>query len=271
MNNKYRFTIPTNDKYINLPVEIKWDFYGRDDTIEEYVEDVLEEVIGVAEDFEIGRFSHNEYPNPSIENKATSINYNFFFFNGGDVNTSIDTDWSCSYIAEGFTPQEVYYYSKPFTKSFFKLDFYDTPNPISQKNYFTVIIPVQQGRSENVSISQFKPNVDIRIPSYTLDYVGDKEGFFLYWLRNPEFVNISTFYMSAKFFDAKQGVFVKMMNTRQSEIPSDRFVFDGSQYFYYTVNLDYDNKTYEVKNKSNQRVGTVSNPINWYEYVNPPQ
>jgi hypothetical protein len=269
--NKYKFTIPTNDKFINLPVEIKWDFYGRDDSIEEYVEDVLEEVIGVAEDFEVGRFSHQEYVETNNPNIQTSINYNFFFFNGADINTSVVSDWQCSYIPEGFTPQEVYYYRPPFTKSFFKLDFYDTPNTVSQTNYFTIIIPVQQGKSQSVTISQFTQNVNIRIPSYTLDYVGDKEGFFIYWLRKPEFVDISTFYMSAKFFDGKEGVFVKMMNKPQSSIPSDKFVFNGDEYFYYKVTLDYDKKNYVVTDTLNQRVGTSFNPINWYEYVNPPQ
>jgi hypothetical protein len=269
--NKYKFTIPTNDKYINLPVEIKWDFYGRDDSLEEYVEEVLKDIIGVAEDFEVGRFSHNEYTEDLNPNIQTSVNYDFHFFNGANIDTSTNSDWQISYIPEGFTPQEVYYYRKPFTKSFFKLDFYDTPNPISQKNYFTVIIPVQQGRFQSTTISPFRPDVDIRVPSYTLDYVGDKEGFFLYWLRNTEFINISTFYMSAKFFDAKEGVFVKMMNTPQSQIPSNKYVFDGGRYFYYTVNLDYNNKTYEVRNNLNQRVGVSSNPIKWYEYVNPPQ
>lgn len=267
--NRYKFTIPTNDKYINLPVEIKWDFYGRDDSIEEYTEDVLTEVIGVAEDFEVGRFAHEEFNQDN--NLLTSINYNFLFFNGSDVNTSTEVDWSSSYISEGFTPQEVYYYTNSFTKSFFKLDFYDTPNPNSQKNYFTVIIPVQQGEFEGVFLSQFKGDVNIKKPEFKLDYVGNKEGFFLYWLRKPDFISLNTFYMSAKFFDAKEGVFVKMMNETQSSIPSDKFVFDGSKYFYYKVEMDYNKKTYTIKNNSGNRVGTISDPINWYEYVNPQQ
>jgi hypothetical protein len=74
--------------------------------------------------------------------------------------------------------------------------------------------------------------------------------------------------MSAKFFDGKLGVFVKMMKVPQSSplIPSV-FEFE-SKYFYYKVNLDYVNKTYEILDDLNVRVGTTSS-IKWYEYINP--
>jgi hypothetical protein len=265
VSNKFLFTIPKGNKTIDLPIEIKWDFYGRDDSIELYEEEVLTDIIGVPKDFEILRFSHDSYG----PNEKTEINYKFYFYSGvpTNVSASTPTDWVNSYLAEGFQADEVYYYTKPFTKSFFKLDFYDTDEAQSQTNYFTIIIPVQQGATENVSISPLTPNVDIRKPSYTLDFVGDKEGFFIYWLKNEQFLNIDTFYMTAKFFDGRLGIFVKMMNEPQSSLP-DKFNFDGSRYFYNKVVLDYTTKTYEVFNYLNNRIGTVT-PIKWYEYVNP--
>ena len=106
------------------------------------------------------------------------------------------------------------------------------------------------------------------MPNFLLDYVGDKEGYFIYWLKNPNYIDIDKFYMSAKFFNAKTGQFVRMMNTRQSAI-SQKFNFESSKYFYYQVNMDYENYEYNVINTNTQnRVGTVT-PINWYEYVNP--
>ena len=265
MSNKFLFTIPKGNKTIDLPIEIKWDFYGRDDSIELYEEEVLTDIIGVPKDFEILRFSHDSY----TPNEKTAINYNFYFYSGVSTNVSASTspDWVNSYLAEGFQADEVYYYTKPFTKSFFKLDFYDTKEAQSQTNYFTIIIPVQQGATENVSISPLTPNVDIRKPSYTLDFVGDKEGFFIYWLKNELFLNIDTFYMTAKFFDGRLGIFVKMMNEPQSSLP-DKFNFDNSRYFYNKVVLNYTTKTYEVFNYLNNRIGTGT-PIKWYEYVNP--
>jgi hypothetical protein len=88
--------------------------------------------------------------------------------------------------------------------------------------------------------------------------------------------------MTAKFFNAKTGQFTKMMTGRGAN-PIDltngpqvnlsrnnKFYFDNTQFFYYTVKLDYDTQTYQVLNTSGQRVGT-NIPIKWYEYVNPPQ
>tara|TARA_R110000868_G_scaffold377646_4_gene642995 strand:+ start:964 stop:1785 length:822 start_codon:yes stop_codon:yes gene_type:complete len=271
-NNSYKFTLPKgDDKYINIPIEIKWDFLGQDDAVEEYQQNVVEQVIGFPGDFEVLRFAHAPYSNDT----KTDIKYDFHFFsfNGGvpanpstQVLTSTAIDWVTSYIPEGFTEIEIYYYIKPFTKSFFKLDFYDSKDAITQTNYFTVILPVQQGFTVTGITSSYKPIVDIKIPSFKLDYVGDKEGFFLYWLRNTKFLNISKFYMTAKFFDARLGVFVKMTNTPQSAIPS-KFRFNPEDYFYYEVRLSYNEKTYEVWDNNN-RVGTTSS-IKWYEYINP--
>jgi hypothetical protein len=101
--------------------------------------------------------------------------------------------------------------------------------------------------------------------------VGDKEGFFIYWLKSLEFIPLNTFYMTAKFYNAKTGRFTKMLNRPQSTIlNSNKFVFDNIDYFYYRVVLDYINIQYMVYTLQGNRVGTTS-AIKWYEYVNPPQ
>ncbi len=266
MSNKFRFVIPNDEQYILLPIELKWDMYGQEDSIELYEEDVIRDIINSPEDFELLRFSHKPYDNDT----KTDVKYDFNFYNGNvnDVASATSSDWVNSYLPEGFEKSEIYYYEKPFTKSFFKLDFYDTMDGKSQTNYFTIIIPVQQGFTETVTLSPYIPDVLIKRPSYKLDFVGDKEGFFIYWLKNVNFYDLTTFYMSAKFFDGKLGVFVKMMKVPQSSplIPSV-FEFE-SKYFYYKVNLDYVNKTYEILDDLNVRVGTTSS-IKWYEYINP--
>jgi hypothetical protein len=294
VNNKYRFTLPKgDDKYINLPVEIKWDFLGRTDAVDEYQKNAVERVTGVAEDFEILRFAHAPYGD---DDSKTDVKYDFHFFsvliddgNGNlvptvppnpssEVTTAVVTDWVTSYIPEGFTTKDIYYYVKPFTKSFFKLDFYDSKEATIQTNYFTVIIPVQQGFTVTGITTSLMPPVNIKIPSFKLDYVGDKEGFFLYWLRKKKFLNINpdptntteTFYMTAKFFDARLGIFVKMMTTPQvlPLVPS-LFQFDPKKFFYYKVVLDYTDNTYKIfDDVSGNRVGHLSS-IKWYEYINP--
>ena len=77
--NKYKIVLPENDQYLNIPLEMNWDFLGRDDSIEVYQETMVKEVIGGVNDFEVLQFSHNEYVNNSNFEK-TNINYEFYFY-----------------------------------------------------------------------------------------------------------------------------------------------------------------------------------------------
>ena len=246
--------------------------YGQEDSIELYEEDVLEEIIGVAEDFELLRFSHKPYDNDT----KTDVKYDFHFYSGNPTNvtTATNNDWVTSYLPEGFTKTEVYYFEKPFTKSFFKLDFYDTMDGKSQTNYFTIIIPSYSGSYEKIDITANLKNVLVKRPNYNFDYITspgeistNMDGFFYYWLKSRKFIDLDTFYMSVKFFDAKLGVFVRMMTVPQSTL-ADKFVFNNGNYFYNKVVLDYATKTYRIYNYLDSRIGTGS-PIKWYEYVNP--
>jgi hypothetical protein len=261
-----------DDKQINIPVELKWDYLGLDMAIDEYETNIVTEVIGTGRDFEISRFAHA--PATGTTNN-TEINYEFYFYSGGSMDDI--NNWRVNYLSEGFTPQEVYYYENNFTNSFFKLDFYDTPDEKKQTNYLTIILPTQQGLTMEAQMQ--RTLVSIKKPEFVLDYVGDKEGFFIYWLKKRTFLDIDTFYMSAKFFNAKTGQFTKMMTGRgttpldltdgpQALIIGNKYAFDSTQYFYYTVKLDYPTQTYQVLNTYGQRLGT-NLPIKWYEYVNP--
>jgi hypothetical protein len=251
------------DKELTIPIEAKWDYEGIDDAIDQYEETAIAEVVGKGYDFEVDRFPHAQHSGSS----RTDINYEFYFFSGGNLTSS--SEWRSSYISESFTVQDVFYYSDSFTKSFFKLDFYDTVDEKNQKNYFTVIIPTQQG--EFMDINMARTPVKIRKPKFKLDYIGDKEGFFIYWLKSLEFIPLNTFYMTAKFYNAKTGAFTKMLNKPQSTINNNnKFIFDNIDYFYYKVVLDYVDIQYTVYDLQGNRVGTTST-IKWYEYVNPPQ
>ena len=284
--NKFRFTVNNKDTQINLPLEINFDNVGREDLIQQYEEDVVTEIINPIEDFETTRYSHKSWVNITGDTKY-STTYDFSFFNRTmnilSTNPSDITRWVSSYAYVDpivydnysgitFTDKELYFYANSYRRSFFKLDFYDTTEVENQKAYFTIIIPTQQGRKVPIQIGT--PNVpqivDIRTPVFDLDYVGDKEGYFIYWLKSREYIKLNTFYMSAKFFNAKTGQFVKMMNRPQSGL-SEKFKFNKSEYFYYKVNLDVDSYEYEVFQEYGlgSRVGTLSDSIKWYEYVNP--
>lgn len=272
--NKFYLKLSDVNQGLQLPVEVNWDFLGKQDSIEDYESTVIDEIIGTATDFEVSRFYHDEY-NPPNDNR-TSVHYDFRFYSSGVTSVSSTTVastnlWVNSYLAEGFSSTEVYYFSRPFRNSFFKLDFYDSNDVKSQTNYFTVIIPTQQGLTQSASTSSVLSNVNIKKPYFILDFIGDQEGFFFYWLTDFDYLQIDTFYMSAKFFDAKSGIYIKMMNRKQTQIGgTNYFNFKPENYFYYRVELDYSDYTYKVYDtQTNLNVGGSGNSIKWYEYVNP--
>jgi hypothetical protein len=245
---------------INIPINLDWEYLDVDSEIKEYETSILNELITTDKDFEVNRFFHADYENKS------EINYEFYFYEGGSLSNS--SNWKIDYRAQGFTTQEVYYYANSFRNSFFKLDLYDSPIESEQENYITIILPTQQGL--RMATKMQNTDVQIRKPQFILDYVGDKEGFFIYWLKKRNFLDISTFYMTAKFFDGKTGQFVRMMNRPQSTIQGNKFVFSSSDYFYYRVDMDYlthSYKVYDIINPNDRVGGTV--PIKWYEYINP--
>ena len=267
---KYKIPINSINKQLDIPIEMKWDFLERDQAIDEYQKPVLDEIIGPAIDFELTRFPHKEYYSNITNSFLTNTNYEFYFFDSGSTLAN-SSSWYNSYVYAGFSPNEIYSYVNAFTKSFFKLDFYDTQDERTQQIYLSIILPIQQGLTETALINPLIPPVEIKKPKMILDSIGsDKEGFYIYWLRNREFIDISKFFMTAKFFNARLGVFKQMTNTRQDLITPNKFQFNNADYFYYRVDLDYSNKTYEVFSTSTQqRVGDSTSPIIWYEYVNP--
>jgi hypothetical protein len=263
-----------NDGFINkelvIPIELTWDYLGLDQSIDEYEQEIITEVIGVGRDFEVDRFSNEKFSGSSEE---TAIKYQFYFYSGGSM--SDVNNWNMDYRGEGFNTQDIFYYKSNFSNSFFKLDLYDSADDKKQKNYITIIIPTQQGLKMDAVMQ--RTSVSIKKPEFVLDFIGDIEGFFIYWLKKRTFLDINTFFMSAKFYNAETGRFTKMMNTSQGSISGNKYSFDNLTYFYYKVVLDYEKRTYQVFNinpnitlysANGQRAGTPV-PIKWFEYVNP--
>lgn len=259
---------------MNIPVEISFDLTGREDAIDRYEKETIDKVINPIDDFETTRFMHAPWDNNPFK---TEIHYQFNFFDSTQsINNS--SSWLDDYQYATFTDKEIYFFSNSFKGSFFKLDFYDTNSNENNQAFISVIIPTQQGLKEPGLIGPpLNPTqVDVKKPKFILDYLGaDKEGFFIYWLKEPKVITNTDFYMSAKFFNAKVGGFVRMMNKPQSDpfFASNKFNFDKSLLFYYKVKFDFNDYEYKVYLEDQlgnlTRVGDNLNPIKWYEYVNP--
>ena len=260
--------------YMNIPVELTFDLTGREDSIDRFEQETVDKVINPIDDFETTRFMGAPWETDPFK---TEINYQFNFF---DSTKSINdaTSWLDDYQNATFTDKEIYFFSNAFKGSFFKLDLYDTNLNENNRALISVIIPTQQGLNEPGQIGPvLNPTVvDVKKPKFKLDYLGaDKEGFYIYWLKEPIVMTNTEFYMSAKFFNGKTGNFVRMMNKPQSDpyFASNKFNFNKSQLFYYKVLFDFNEYEYKVFLEDQigglTRVGDSLNPIKWYEYVNP--
>jgi hypothetical protein len=117
---KILYTGQTNMNMV-VPISENWDFLNRGDTIDLYMEEVLDQVIKEPIDFEIIRFGK------VARNGVTSLVYNFNFFN------FIDNTYENSYVLPNrFNAYQLFYNKKPFSNSFFKLDFYDSQDKVNQ-------------------------------------------------------------------------------------------------------------------------------------------
>lgn len=276
-NNYFRKIVTGNEEYINIPLEITFDMEGRGDMIRDWEEEVIKDVLNPISDFETTKFANKEY---NVNNTLkTEINYEFNFFNYLTPPLSATTnDWGSDYENASFTDSEIYYFANSFKNSFFKLDFYDTNQTENQTILLSIIIPTQQGLKEPGTIGPplNQTSVEVKKPKFVLDYTGsDKEGFYVYWLKDRNYLDINQFYVSAKFFNAKKGQFIRMLNKPQSSIVGlGKFNVDKTELFYYKYVLNYDTYEYEVYTFDNtigniMRVGSATDPIMWYEYVNP--
>lgn len=259
-----------------MPISNVWDFHGVNESIDQYENEIINQSINPIDDFETVRYAHTPWRrviHGPPDN--TSINYEFYFYSAvtdSSITATTNNDsWVIDYRANGFTDRQIYYYENVFSKSYFKLDFYDTNRSTKQQILLTTIIPVQQGQTIETNIGQ--NTVKIRKPKFELNYTGDKEGYYVYWLKNRDFISADTLYMSCKFYDAGLGQFKRMIKTAQGAF-QDKFNFSQEEYFYYVLKLNYDSFEYEVYENTTDngifdRRGTYSRPIKWYEYVNP--
>jgi hypothetical protein len=104
------------NKELVIPIELTWDYLGLDQSIDEYESEIVKKVTGGFGDFEVTRFAHaptliND-PSSTVPLEFTDIQYEFYFHSGNTLTNPLS--WTIDYRPEGFTPQEIYYYTIRF-------------------------------------------------------------------------------------------------------------------------------------------------------------
>lgn len=299
--NRIQIKASLADDRVVIPIGQTFDEVGREQLIETYEQSELQDNINEIVDYETTIYSHSgvvPVTNPATHDYTTY--YNFWFWD------SITNTYPMppSYIDQGYTDPDLAKQNKSFTNSFYKFDYYDSPYRKQQKLMFSIIVTAKQSKRVNKPIdpSEYEylvqlaegvitPNWDIFLPEMTLGPISDgenlySEGYFIQWLKNRDQIQNETFYMSCKFFNAKTGKIVRMVNRNPIDpltgLPFT--IYEYPDWFYYEVKLKINISTENPKFSYTIRectsltlstgipggqAGTMGNPINFFEYVNP--
>lgn len=240
--NRLNIKVSQADKSITIPIGQTFDEVGNEQLVRTWEEVELQDNINVIQDYETTRYAYKN------NISANTISYAFEFW---DATTSSYVD---NFNVLGFLDKELAKPKKAFTRSFFKFDFYDSPLRKEQKIMFTnimplnncmkMVTPVDQLQDPTEYFSQIANNISI--PSYGV-YVpicvlgplhGRSENYFIQWLKDRELTEINEFYMTCKFYNAKNGQVTNMIN----ESPTASQITNGEvlsypEWFYYKVKL----------------------------------
>jgi hypothetical protein len=232
-------------KSINLPVKLeqRFDTTGNEMAIEKFSDDVLQEIINPIKDYEVAKFIHD---------------YNVNGENGLDLSF----DLGDGYESQGFNVSELVNITNSVKHSFFKLDFFDSPNRETQKLQFTKIIPMYLSKETPLN-EPLDGRTGMLTPEFYSDYLRNNEISDLFIFKNEDTKSIDEFYMGARFFNAKNGDVVRMINSQVTGTVYPK------QHYYYKVVIDRTKRTYQVFNYINgvvgDRIGNNGNPILFYE------
>ena len=288
--NRIQIKASLGDKNITIPISQNFDEVGREQLLEIYDEVELQDNINPIIDYETTRYSHLFPPDNKI----------YYKFQFRDYNTETYND---DFTLLGYTQKELAKKSSAVNKSFFKLDYYDSPVREEQKLMFSVIMPlnncikverqviVEEDPYEyysQIAKGIIPPVYGVYSPTMILGpNKGINETYYIQWLKKRDIYDMDTFYMSCKFFNAKTGKVIKMINeSPPNPLPE---TYDFRNWFYYQVKLNinpalvgpkyyYEVRTFNINNYNTGVLGQIvgrednpptSYPIRFYEYINP--
>jgi hypothetical protein len=193
---------------INIPIGQNPWLAGQEEIIDtKFVDVEVENAINDIFDYEKVRF----IPRNS-NGTCTGVNYRVKFLNNGSY--PLNTMWSDI----GFIYDDFKFLKNSFTKSFLRLDFYDSDIGTSQRLLsFTTLYPKFLQNDYTVSGAFPQPTnyeVSFILGNTILDRTQNGEGFFLYHFKDEILPTVpKTLYMRATFSNAKTSKGTRMMSS----------------------------------------------------------
>jgi hypothetical protein len=235
---------------------------GWQDNAEEMEKELLENIINPVQNFETVRYIHEPYTG-STGILQTDIWFKFWFTSG---NTYVQ-----DYEPTGLSVNENAQMLKQTTESFFRLEFYKTPNNDSP-NRLNRRLVFAKNLSLPLGEKYFYTTLNDYIfkPVFMGSNYKNKENMYLFWFQNDSALNEetltgNTFYMNAKFFNAEDGSIVDFVTSNLlTEV-------NETNDMYYKMEIDrtdYSYKMYQYSGTTGSRIGQSNNPIVFYERKN---
>ena len=274
-----KLTRNTNDR--NIIINTEQDFQtdlGWQENLTQFEDEVLKDIINPVENYETVRFIHKPYSGSTLPNNLThtDIWFQFYFLSG--------STYVQNYETIGITNRENEMMLRQSTESFFRLEFFKTPL-ISGDTYegptrknrrlvFTKNLSLPVG--EKFFYTTTNSGYYIHIPVFMGSNYKNKENMYLFWfedetvLEETELIGTdtsNTFFMTAKFYNAKDGSILDFTN----RVLTTGTTIDEKNDMYYQVDFDLTGKTYEIfkytGGTKGSKVGTsgLGNSINFYE------
>jgi hypothetical protein len=263
-----------NKIILNQETDFKNDM-GWSENLVELEEETLSKIINPIENYETMRYIHDMYPIPIYTSATqTDIWFYFYFYNSTGSTFSNGMDYSLI----GITPEENSKMLKSSTESFFRLEFFKTPNDEipsreNRKLVFTKNLSLPLG--EKYFFTPLKKF--IHVPAFMGSNYKNKENMYFFWFIDDSVLNETlytgnTFWMSARFFNAKNGNISNFTTTGLTL--SDEVIEYRDTYYKVEINknntpnvMDYSYKVYRYNGIKGTRIGTSDDPIKFYEMI----
>jgi hypothetical protein len=254
----------TNNIVINNENDFKTDL-GWQENAQELERESLLKIINPIDNYETVRYIHKEYPitgaTPFTQNE---IWFYFYFTTGTTYNNGLD------YSLVGITHQENAKFLKQSTESFFRLEFYKTPNNerperSNRKLVFSKNLSLPLGEKYfYTGLLKF-----ISVPVFSGSNYRNKENMYLFWFKDEtpfEETSLTgnTFWFTARFYNAKDGEILNFTNSPLS--PTTEILEYRDLYFQLEIDKsDYSYEVYSYSGMTGSKVGTRYKPIKFYQ------
>ena len=241
---------------------------GWSESAEQMDKEILYSIINPAENYETVRFMHEPYFSTNGV-QQTDIWFYFYFLNSGGTYTQ-------NYEETGLTLIENYKMLKQSTESFFRLEFYktpngDAPNQTNRRMVFGKNLSLPLGEKIFYTGGTSPLNEFIYFPVFTGSNYRNAENMHFFWFEDDSpfegtTITGDTFYMTAKYYNSKDGTVTDFVNQNLS--PSTPIVEEDHIYYKVIIQRsDFSYRVYTFQGSQGGRIGETGSPIRFYERI----